>query len=154
MLNKTDLVSGAHVADLDAWLSHVAPGVPVLHARGGEVPWVALSGLAASAPSDDSTAHHGDDYVTVHVTIDRPVPRAGLERLLDALPDGVLRVKGVLRLEESPDKRSVVHRVASRRSITSGLDWPDGEAGRIVLIALAGTPGLADPTDLVNHLFA
>ena len=80
--------------------------------------------------------------------------RERLERLLDDLPDGVLRVKGILRLEESPDRRTVVHRVATRCGIITDADWPDGEPGRLVVIALAGTPGLDDPTRLVNPLFS
>jgi G3E family GTPase len=153
VLNKIDLVSAGQLADLDAWLTQAAPGVPVLHARDGRVPLAALLGLDSAAPKEDRPAEHGNDYLTLHATVDRPVPRARLERLLDELPDGVLRVKGILRLEESPDKRAVVHRVATRRSITTDIDWPDGETGRLVVIALRGTPGLADPTHLVNQLF-
>ena len=111
----------------------------------GDVPVAALFGLDPAVPPQHLPADHGHDYITVHAAIDRPVARARLERLLDDLPAGVLRVKGILRLDESPGRRTVVHRVATRRSITTDVAWPDGEPGRIVL---------DDPTGLVNPLFS
>ncbi len=154
VLNKVDLISAEQSADLDAWVSRAAPGVPVLHARDGDVPLVAVIGLDPAAPQKESPADHGHDYVTVSVDIARPVDRHRLEGLLDNLPDGVVRVKGILRLEESPEKRTVVHRVATRRSITTDIAWSTGEPGRLVVIALAGTPGLDDPSRLVLPLFS
>ena len=154
VLNKIDLISAGQLDALDGWLAHAAPGVPLLHARDGDVPVAALFGLDPAAPPQQSPADHGHDYLSVHAAIDRPVARERLERLLDDLPAGVLRVKGILRLDESPSRRTVVHRVATRRSITTDAAWPDGEPGRIVVIALAGTLGLDDPTRLVNPLFS
>ena len=154
VLNKVDLVSDGQLADLDAWLSRAAPRVPVLHARNGEVPAVALTGFEHSALPQAGPSGHGHDYVTVSLRLDRPVDRVSLECFLDELPPGVLRVKGILRLGESPDRRTVVHRVATRAGITTDVAWPDGESGRLVLIALAGTAGLDDPAQLVHALFA
>ena len=154
VLNKIDLVTTEYLADLDAWLARVAPGVPILHARDGNVPAAALTGLEHSAPPEVIPADHGRDYVSVSLTLDQPVRRPALEHLLDELPAGVLRAKGILRLTESPDRRTVVHRVAARRSIITGGAWPDGEAGRLVLIALAGTAGADDPDRFVHALFS
>ena len=154
VINKIDLASAEQLADLDIWLSRAAPGVPVLHACDGNVPIAAMFGLDSAVPQKESTVDHEHDYVTMSITVDRPVARERLERLLDTLPDGVLRVKGILQLDESPDRRAVVHRVATRRSITTDVAWPDGEPGRLVVIALAGTPGLDDRIHLVNQLFS
>lgn len=145
VLNKIDLVSDEQVAELDAWLAHVAPGVPVLHARDADVPIAALTGVGPDAPAEPESSGHADDYVTVSLTFDRPMARAELDALLDGLPEGVLRAKGIVRLQDSPDQRTIVQRVASRRSITTEGPWKTGESGRLVVIALAGTPlgGLA-----------
>ena len=93
---------------------------------------------------------HGHDYVTVSVRSDKAVAREDLERFLDDLPPGVLRVKGILRLTDSPQQRTIVHRVARRRSIGTEGDWPVGECARMGLIALAGTP----VAELIHPLFA
>lgn len=53
-----------------------------------------------------------------------------------------------------PDRRTVLHRVATRRSLTTDGPWPAGESGRIVLIALAGTARLEQPDRLVHALFS
>jgi G3E family GTPase len=51
-----------------------------------------------------------------------------------------MRVKGIVQLVESPDRRTIVHRVATRRTITTEGPWRDGESGRLVVIALADVP--------------
>jgi G3E family GTPase len=149
VLNKTDLVSAAQLAELDEWLARSAPGVPVLHARDGDVPVSALAGFAHDGlPGIEPTAHdHGHDYLTVSVPLEQPIDRPRLERFLDGLPEGVLRVKGIVQLKESPDRRTVVHRVATRRTISTEGPWRAGDSGRLVLIALSGVPvdGLVYP---------
>lgn len=140
VLNKTDLVSAEQLADLDGWLNRMAPEVPVLHARNGQVSFGALTGNAHEPPSRSEATSHEHEYVTAAVTLDRPVERKEVERFLDRLPRGVLRVKGIVQLADSPGRRTVVHRVASRRSMTDDGPWRTGEPGRMVLIALGGTP--------------
>lgn len=152
VLNKIDLVAAEQLDDLDAWLARAAPGVPVLHAREGDVPLAALVGWERTTPPDVTAADHGHEYVAVSVTLERPVSQARLETFLDRLPGQVLRVKGIVRLQESAHLRTVVHRVATRRWISTDVAWPSAEVGRLVLIALAGTPGLDDPEGLARSL--
>ena len=139
VLNKIDLVSAEQLDQLDGWLAAAAPGVPVLHAQEGQVPLAALVGFERAVLPESDAPAHAHDYVSASLTFDEAVPRDRLEQLLDHLPAGVLRAKGIVRLAESPDRRAVVHRVASRRSITDGGLWRAGESGRLVVIALAGT---------------
>lgn len=153
VLNKTDLVSPYQLDELDTWLARVAPRVPVLHARDGQVPIAALTGLEHIGATETQPTGHSDDYGTVSMTFDELLRRADLEAFLDGLPPSVIRVKGIVRLSESPDQRTIVHRVASRRSITVGGPWRMGEAGRMVVIALVGETAsqrlpvqLPDPT--------
>lgn len=152
VLNKIDLVAAEQLDDLDAWLARAAPGVPVLHAREGDVPLAALVGWERTTRPDVTAADHGHEYVAVSVTLERPVSQARLETFLDRLPGQVLRVKGIVRLQESAHLRTVVHRVATRRWISTDVAWPSAEVGRLVLIALAGTPGLDDPEGLARSL--
>ena len=139
VVNKIDLVSDGELADLDRWLADAAPAVPVIHARGGEVPVAALVGFGHGETLPVTEMGHAGDYVSLSITLDRPVVRERLEAFLDSLPAGVLRVKGILRLVEAAGERTVVHRVASRRAITTEGHWRAGEPGRLVVIALAGS---------------
>lgn len=140
VLNKIDLVSNAELDELDDWLARAAPGVPVLHARDGDVPVAALVGFSHEEFPAAQPLRHEGDYDTVSVTLQQPVGRAVLERFLDDLPAGVMRVKGIVQLVESPDRRTIVHRVATRSTITTEGPWRDGESGRLVVIALADAP--------------
>jgi len=139
VLNKIDLVTAGELADLDGWLELAAPGVPVMHAREGQVPLAALTGLEPGEPRPELLAEHSHDYTSASFTFDQPLTRRALEALLDSLPSGVMRVKGIVRLVDASDERTIVHRVASRRSITSGGPWRTGESSRLVFIALAGS---------------
>jgi G3E family GTPase len=140
VLNKIDVVSAAHLDELDDWLARAAPGVPMLHARDGDVPVSALVDFSHDGTPAAEPLRHEHDYDTVSVTLQQPVGRAVLERFLDELPAGVMRVKGIVQLVESPDRRTIVHRVATRRAITTEGPWRDGESGRLVVIALADVP--------------
>jgi G3E family GTPase len=140
VLNKIDVVSAAQLDELDDWLARAAPGVPVLHARDGDVPVSTLFDFSHDKIPAAEPLRHERDYGTVSVTLQQPVGRAVLERFLDELPAGVMRVKGIVQLVESPDRRTIVHRVATRRTITTEGPWRDGESGRLVVIALADVP--------------
>lgn len=138
VLNKTDLVSAEQLAGLDAWLDGAAPGVPVLRARHGRVPAAALIGVHHTGLPAFDASDHGHDYVTASVTIEQPIGSAELEAFLDGLSAEVLRVKGIVRLADDPDLRTVVHWVAGRRALSTDGPWRSGESGRLVVIALAG----------------
>ena len=140
VLNKIDVVSAAQLDELDDWLARAAPGIPVLHARDGDVPVSTLVDFSHDEIPAAEPLRHEHDYDTVSVTLQQPVGRAVLERFLDELPAGVMRVKGIVQLVESPDRRTIVHRVATRRTITTEGPWRDGESGRLVVIALADVP--------------
>jgi G3E family GTPase len=140
VLNKIDVVSAAQLDELDEWLARSAPGVPVLHARDGDVPVSMLVDFSHDETPAAEPLRHERDYDTVSVTLQQPIGRAVLERFLDELPAGVMRVKGIVQLVESPDRRTIVHRVATRRTITTEGPWRDGESGRLVVIALADVP--------------
>ena len=140
VLNKIDVVSAAQLDELDDWLARAAPGVPVLHPRDGDVPVSTLVDFSHDKIPAAEPLRHEHDYDTVSVTLQQPVGRAVLERFLGELPAGVMRVKGIVQLVESPDRRTIVHRVATRRTITTEGPWRDGESGRLVVIALADVP--------------
>lgn len=140
VLNKIDLVTSDQLSDLKTWLARVAPRVPVLPARDGRVPLSALVGFAHHGLPTAEPYEHSREYTAASVSFNGPIARVDLERLLRDLPAGVLRVKGVVQLDDTPGERTVVHRVASRHTLGTDGPWRAGEAGRLVAIALAGTP--------------
>lgn len=63
------------------------------------------SGRHAKAPHG---SHH---FASLQIDLPDPVSRRALATFLDGLPDGVIRVKGLARLAESPDEYHVFQRV-------------------------------------------
>lgn len=159
VLTKVDLLGGPAARDeVRRWLAHEHPGGRIVEASHGEVAtdllldrvdldrhatqaWdgFAMSGPDAMARAPGS-ANHAFDTATVDVP--GPIGRADLEAWLDALPREVIRVKGLVRLDERPDAVATVHRVGARVRIA--YDAPPvaaGSAGRLVLIAAGGGDG-------------
>ncbi|UVK40252.1 GTP-binding protein [Mesorhizobium sp. AR10] len=114
----------------------------------------------------DHDHHHGDhdhdhdgrrhdsrvrSYSLVH---DGPVPFSAIEMFLDLLRSAhgerLLRMKGVIELQEDPSRPLVVHGVQKILHPPAQLpSWPDGQRGtRLVLITLD------IPEDYVRRLFA
>ena len=100
--------------------------------------------------------HHGhDDRIrTVSLVHDRPVPFSTIEAFLDLLRatqgEGLLRMKGVIELQEDPGRPLVIHGVQKLMHPPARLPaWPQGPRGtRLVLI----TCDLAD--DHLQRLFS
>ena len=59
--------------------------------------------------------------------------------LVAALPEGVLRGKGVLYLQEDPDHRFVFQLVGKRWSVKRDAAWDDVPRTRLVLLGLPGS---------------
>src|SRR5262249_43646371 len=59
--------------------------------------------------------------------------------LVAALPEGVLRGKGVLFLKEDPDHRFVFQLVGKRWSVKRDAAWEDVPRTRLVLLGLPGS---------------
>jgi G3E family GTPase len=107
--------------------------------------WLAEEALAAhEAGHDHHHAHdrnrHDDHIRAFAVTADAAIPAASLDMFLDLLrslhgPD-LLRLKGVVKLAETPDRPMVIHGVQHVLHPSAMLErWPDGDTRtRLVLI--------------------
>ena len=145
VVTKGDLVGAREVADVRAWLDDRVGPTPVVEAVDGRVPAEVVLGPVASAGRGAGTPwtvdpHHTDAYETGLYQSQGPLDLAPLEALLVDRPTGVVRVKGVVRLVESPATRTVVQAVGRRHRLHREGAWtsPDPHS-RIVAIALAGT---------------
>jgi G3E family GTPase len=147
VVNKIDLVEPEQVDELRAWLRKtVGPSTSIVDATHGDVPADVLLGrpgeqLAAKTPA----AHdHGDHahprYETWSFSGDTPLSGAGLVAALEALPDGIVRAKGLLHLREDPSSRYLLQLVGRRYAIEAQGPWGDAApCSRLVVIGLPGS---------------
>ena len=152
VVNKTDLAEPAAVAELHAWLREIAgPSTSIVDAAFGNVPTDVLLGArdTLTARPQRPVRPHDDDhtqgdrahphYATWSWTGDAPLSGAGLVEAIGALPDGIVRAKGVLHLQEDAEHRYVLQLVGRRYSIDAQGPWGDEPPGsRLVVIGLPG----------------
>lgn len=127
-VTKTDLCSPEQAARTAAWLDDVAPGVPRIDVIDGAIaPAVVLgvrsTGLGGhavpveSAPSDEPG--HERRYDTWSWTSTGAVELGWVRAVMAALPDTVVRAKGIVRIDDGTDDGTAVtvHRVGRRVDI-------------------------------------
>jgi G3E family GTPase len=150
VVNKVDLVPAAAVAELRTWLREISgPSTGIVDAAFGDVPVDVLIGARhattardARTPSahdhdHDGHAHAHPDYKTWSWSAAAALGGAGLVAWLQALPDGVVRAKGLLHLREDVANRYLLQAVGRRYSIEAHGPWGDeSPASRIVVIGL------------------
>ena len=161
VLTKTDLLDRpdrlAAFAKLSERLARLAPTAIRLDATGGEAtPAAVLAAglidpatrspdvarwLNETALAADGVSHSHDDGIKSFVlTSDRAMGSASFDMFLELLRGAhgpkLLRVKGVVKIAEFPDRPVVIHGAQHLFHPTTMLDaWPDGDARtRIVFI--------------------
>ena len=153
VLNKIDLVEPERLAQTRRWLRDVVgPSTAVVETSFGDVPVdVALGTRLARARADDGAQRHDDgghDHdESAHPAFESwswsgeaPLSGSGLVEELKALPDGIVRAKGLLHLREDASHRYVLQAVGRRFSIEPDRPWGDeAPASRLVVIGLPGS---------------
>jgi G3E family GTPase len=179
VIAKADLAADpGDVAALRTRLRQINPGAELLDAGDGRTGVAALFDCGLYNPATKTADvrrwlgeeaghdhHHGHDhnhdehrhdsrvrsYSLVH---DGPVPFSTIDMFLDLLRsahgDRLLRMKGVIELQEDPSRPLVIHGVQKTLHPPARLpSWPDGQRGtRLVLITLDM------PEDYIRRLFA
>jgi G3E family GTPase len=140
-LTKVDLIDEERCVAARAVITKTLLGkkIPIIESRFGGIPAEVLFGLSSQIPGVD--ASHGQNAPGLHGFEVRsfsppgPVTRAALDAWLACLPADVLRVKGLVNLQEAP--AVVIQKVGPRCRVTARQE-PTVEP-RVVVIALAGT---------------
>lgn len=156
VLNKADLVTPDELQATRAWVREVVgPSTAIVDASFGDVPSDVLLGArdairaavpAAAAAPHDHHEHEHADYATWSWEGDAPLHGAGLVDVLHALPEGILRGKGFLRLREDPANRYLLQLVGRRYAIKRERPW--GEEPPRSRLVLIGLPGSIRPEEL------
>jgi len=167
VLNKSDLVAEAQLARAHAWLRDLAgPSTAIIATSYGAVPVdVALGARPEACAPDDHVAHDRDhsghdhaahpDFETWSWSGAAPLSGSGLVAALKALPDGIVRAKGLLHLREDPQRRYVLQLVGRRYSIEADRPWGEATPGsQLVVIGLPGSVDAAGLTAVVARLAA
>ncbi len=155
VLSKADLAPPGGTGALAARLRALNPAAPVLSAEHGAVPpgWLLAPGAhgAAAAPDPDAfaawlaavdgvAASHSPGLAAVSIEREAPLAAAALALWMQGLAehagDRLLRLKGLVRLAEAPDRLLAVHAVGQ---VAHPPEWLEGWSGgdrrsRVVLI--------------------
>jgi G3E family GTPase len=152
LLSKTDVAGPAAV--LQERLAALNPGAPV-HLAADVVPHHLFTGTAVAArfatlpdqPARNpfSRARHTDGIETSVLQRDRPIPALALTLLLEALAEHcgarLLRVKGLVHIEEMPEQPAVVHGVQHVFSAPEFLaGWPSADHTTRLVFITQGVP--------------
>jgi G3E family GTPase len=152
ILNKIDRVTDAQKHEVCTWLAGIAPQARIIETQYGLVPVDLPFGIESqpyfSLEGDFQT--HGAMYASGSYENDIPFERPFFEAWLAMLPETVLRAKGVIFLQEDPDRRFVLQMVGPRWKLFPGQPWGDEKPqSRLVWIGLKDQ---FDPDLIVNSL--
>jgi G3E family GTPase len=146
VLNKIDLVKEEQCVALRAWLQGKVPKARFIETSHGVVPVFIMLGLesaqwsqsaAASGLPEHDQIYHTDMYETWSYISEEPLDGNELRTLLDSLPPGILRAKGVLCLAEKPTHRTLFQLVGKRWSLKPYREWgEEPRSSRLVMIGL------------------
>ncbi|MFV8835067.1 GTP-binding protein [Aquisalimonas sp.] len=157
VLTKTDLADDSDVDALEQQLRHAGAGAPVIRARHGAVDptalletgpatgdgrhlrkWLQLGAFQplddarspSPAPADGDDSAHGRIFSHV-LHHDGAIPLRDLDAFLDTVCElhgrRLLRLKGIVRVTDEPERPAVVHAVRALRHPVGRLSaWPGG----------------------------
>ncbi len=154
LLNKTDLVSKEALHTIRDWLQRLVPNARIIATVHAKVPSAFLLGtnhhtstphlhsIQQSASMITSGHNHHPQYETWSYVFDNPIDQAAFQAMIDALPENVIRAKGVVYLKEHPDRKFIFQMVGKRWSLEPDKPWAQARPQtRLVMI---GTPGKAN----------
>ncbi len=145
VLNKTDLVGEEELAATRAWVRAITgPSTAIVESRFGDVPADVVLGARPGAGRVDERDGHDPHpaFESWSWSGEAPISGAGLVEELEALPDGIVRAKGLLHLREDAAHRYLLQLVGRRFSIEADRPW--GGAPPSSQLVVIGLPGSVD----------
>jgi G3E family GTPase len=157
LLNKTDLVNEQQKQEVMDWLAQTAPQCRLIEAQYGAVPIQFLLGYSTRLlTADFENFSQGQAYDAAYQSWsyvdDKPLTRSQIECFVAGLPDSVLRAKGVLYLEDEPQRRMIFQLVGQRWSLTPGEGWDRSkQENRLVVIGAQDRIDLSELSSLLEE---
>jgi G3E family GTPase len=154
IINKIDLVDLAAVERAKQFIHEVSPKAKILEAEFCDVPIESILSVGTYNPqvAFDTSGHgiHVYEADTVHEQehdelslvfgtwewrSQSPLVLSELQQVLDNLPEEIFRTKGLVYLQNIPDRRVILQMVGKRATLTLGDVWGDeAPYSQIVLI--------------------
>jgi len=145
VINKVDEVDSVKQAAIRKFIAEYAPGVPAVETTHGAVPLEVILGprprAASPAARVDHTGLAHTDLDTQSFECVEPLDPNVLNDWLNALPPGVLRIKGVAELTGDLPAACVVQVVGKRVRLTPYDATPTRSGARLVAIGAPGSLG-------------
>jgi G3E family GTPase len=146
LLNKTDLVTDGRRSEVREWIRTHASEARIVEGEYGEVPTAVVLGvgesrLEAQADTDEQPGHRHDEQLDTWTFSSRiPLDRTSFLRVIETLPETVIRAKGILQTTDDPERRVIFQLVGKRWDFTQGEGWADQTPqSNLVLIGLPGS---------------
>lgn len=175
LLNKVDLISAEQRQAIEKRIRQIVPTARILPTTFGQIPLNLLFGSEASSsqprpsaraahdvhvhPANptavaDSADHHHHDHTLVfhtwHYHEQRPFHFKALQKAVNNLPLSVFRAKGVLYLNEAPDRRCILQLVGKRARLVVSDEW-GGQTPHSDIVVIASADGIS--ADALKALF-
>jgi G3E family GTPase len=146
LLNKMDLVTDERRATVRDWVRNHAPEARIVQGEYGQVPIALVLGvgesrLEAQPDTDEHPGHRHDEQLdTWTFSSGTPLDRTSFLRVIETLPETVIRAKGILQMTDDPEHRVIFQLVGKRWEFTQGEGWADeAPQSSLVLIGLPGS---------------
>jgi G3E family GTPase len=138
LVNKIDLIAPDVADRIESGLRRLNPEARIIRAAHAQVALELILGIGSSPPTARGhVGHpaHTDRFQAVSLRLPAPLHLEAFARLLDDLPPGVVRGKGVLSATGF-DQRLVFHLVGPRWTVAAAEAWgaDDERASEIVFI--------------------
>lgn len=169
ILNKVDLVDAAKLIEIKDWIHEITSRARILETTYGRVPLSLVLGVGAydaerlsrravldvhAHEAGEVTEHehksgehdHALVFETWHWESDQPLSSKALRKTVEHLPLGIYRAKGFVYLEETPERKGILHVVGKRANLTYEPSWGD-EPPHTQLVFI-GEHGKVDADDL------
>ena len=141
ILNKVDLATRADIDRIKAWLDSRFHRYRLIEATRCDVaPELLLSvGRLGGLDAREPPRPRASAFDTWTYETDEPLSLAALRETASKLPAGVYRAKGIVYVDEVPDRRIVLHVVGRRVDIALLDAW--GSRARRTRVVTIGAPG-------------